>query len=51
MSFLGGFAGNDTAVPMGGVMAGSALPAGLAFGVARRHVGRHPHTDEAFASA
>ena len=32
-------------------MVGSALLALLAFGVARRHVVRHPHTEEAFASA
>jgi hypothetical protein len=33
------------------VMVGSALPALLAFIVARRYVTRHPHTEEVFATA
>ena len=48
---IGGFPSNKKKIPMGGGLAGSALAAGLGVGGARRPGGRHPHTDEAFASA
>ncbi|MET9199056.1 multidrug effflux MFS transporter [Gordonia sp. NPDC003585] len=49
VSPLGGLAGDDTAVPMGVVMCGSAVLATLCFFVARFYVGRHPESESAFA--
>ncbi|MGV9709655.1 multidrug effflux MFS transporter [Gordonia sp. NPDC003424] len=49
LSPLGGLAGDDTAVPMGIVMVGSAIVATLCFAVARRHVARHPDSEKVFA--
>lgn len=48
LSPLGGLAGDDTAVPMGIVMVGSAIVAALCFAVARRTVARHPLSEAAF---
>jgi MFS transporter, DHA1 family, multidrug resistance protein len=49
VSPLGALAGDDTAVPMGCVMLGSALLALTFFLVARRYVARHPEAEAAFA--
>ncbi|MFW0797054.1 multidrug effflux MFS transporter [Gordonia sp. CPCC 205515] len=48
LSPLGGLAGDNTAVPMGIVMTGSAIVAAISFVLARRYVSRHPDSEKAF---